>query len=120
MSTDASRRRHVLTAAYTVGGAALFAYVAPELADFPTSALVLGMVILGGAGSVPGTIVGGVVLAGYGRILIPRLAELMAQLQPGQLPFPAIAPDIRGLNYLNFGLALYVTVLLRGRRKKRW
>jgi branched-chain amino acid transport system permease protein len=96
---------------------ALFAYVAPELADFPTSALVLGMVILGGAGSVPGAILGGLLLAGYGRIIIPRLAEVLAQLQPGQLPIPAIAPDIRGLNYLNFGLALYLTVLVRGRRK---
>ena len=52
------------------------------MVDFHISAMTLAMVILGGAGSVPGAILGAVLIAGYDRVLIPRLGELLAMLQP--------------------------------------
>ena len=96
--------------------ASTFAYVTPEMVDFPVLAMTLAMVILGGAGSVPGVILGTIIITGYNRVIIPQLGEFLAQLQTGALPI-VIAPDVRGLNYLNFGLALYLTVLLRARRR---
>jgi branched-chain amino acid transport system permease protein len=86
------------------------------MVDFPVLAMTLAMVILGGAGSVPGVILGTIIITGYNRVIIPQLGEFLAQLQTGALPI-VIAPDVRGLNYLNFGLALYLTVLLRARRR---
>ena len=94
--------------------AATFSYVSPDLVDFHISALLLAMVILGGAGSVPGVILGALVIVGYDRVIVPRLGELLAQLGNLNLGY---APDIRGASYLNFGLALYLTVLWRARRK---
>jgi branched-chain amino acid transport system permease protein len=96
--------------------ASIFAYVSPELVDFRILAMLLAMVILGGAGSVPGAILGALIIAGYDRIAIPRLGELMEYFQPVNLSF-GLAPDVRGLSYLSFGLALYLTVLLRARRR---
>jgi len=76
--------------------------------------MTLAMVILGGAGSVPGGVLGAVVIAGYDRLAIPWLGGLLAQIQPAGLRFGS-APDVRGLSYFNFGLALYLTVLVRAR-----
>lgn len=96
--------------------ASIFAYVSPEMVSFHVSAMTLAMVIMGGAGSVPGAIVGAVVIAGYDRFAIPWLGAFLAQFQPGNLHFGS-SPDIRGTSFFNFGLALYLTVLLRARRR---
>jgi hypothetical protein len=40
----------------------------------------------------------------------------MEYFQPVNLSF-SLAPDVRGLSYLSFGLALYLTVLFRARRR---
>jgi len=74
------------------------------------------MVILGGAGDVAGAILGAAIIAGYDRLLIPRLGDVLAFLQLGNISV-GYAPDVRGASYLSFGLALYLTVLLRARRK---
>jgi branched-chain amino acid transport system permease protein len=94
--------------------AATFNYVSPDLVDFHISSLLLAMVILGGAGSVPGVILGALVIVGYDRVVVPRIGDLLASLGGLNLGY---APDIRGASYLNFGLALYLTVLWRARRK---
>jgi ABC-type branched-subunit amino acid transport system permease subunit len=78
--------------------------------------MALAMVILGGAGSVPGVVLGTLVLAGYDQIFIPSLGAWLAQFQVGDARFGS-ALDARGLSYLNFGLALYLTVLIRTWRK---
>jgi branched-chain amino acid transport system permease protein len=98
--------------------ASLFAYVAPDQMDFHVSALTLAMVILGGVGSVPGAILGAVLIAGYDRLLIPWLGQIVTTFGWGQLALGS-APDIRGASYFSFGLALYLTVLWRGRRRTK-
>ncbi|HLF02803.1 MAG TPA: ABC transporter permease [Anaerolineales bacterium] len=82
---------------------------------FHVSSLILAMVIFGGAGSVPGAIVGALLIAGYDRMIIPRLGALLALIPLGNINL-GYAPDVRGASYFNFGLALYLTVLLRARR----
>ncbi len=96
--------------------AGTLAYVSPQMLDFQTSAMLLAMVILGGAGSVPGAIVGAALLMGYNTLLIPRLGALLALLQPSGINL-GYTPDLRGASYFTFGLALYLTVLIRARRK---
>jgi branched-chain amino acid transport system permease protein len=92
---------------------AAFAYIAPDLVEFQSVAKVLAMVILGGAGSVPGAILGAVLLAGADKLFLPWLGETLAKLQFHGL---AAIPDIRGLSYLLFGLTIYLTVLFRARK----
>lgn len=94
--------------------ASSFTYVDPELIDFRMSAMVLAMVILGGAGSIPGAILGAVLIATYDRLALPLLGDWLGRLQGSHV---AAAFDMRGLSYLNFGLALYLTVLFRARRR---
>jgi branched-chain amino acid transport system permease protein len=96
--------------------ASTFTYIDADAVDFRISAMALAMVILGGAGSVPGAVVGTVLLASYDQVFIPALGALLAQWHMGDVRFGS-ALDARGLSYLNFGLALYLTVLLRTRRR---
>jgi branched-chain amino acid transport system permease protein len=94
-----------------------FAYVSPDMVSFHITTMTLTMVILGGAGSVPGVILGAIVVIGYDKLFIPRLAAFLAQLQPGGARIGSV-PDVRGTSFFNFGLALYFTVLWRGRRRR--
>jgi branched-chain amino acid transport system permease protein len=95
--------------------ASIYSYVDPEQFDFRVSAMILAMVVIGGAGSVPGAIIGAVLIAGYDQLLIPQLGVWLDQLrQSSGGGFAAF--DIRALNSLYFGLALYLTVLWRARR----
>jgi len=95
--------------------ASVFSYVAPDMVAFHVSSLILAMVIFGGAGSAAGAIVGALLIAGYDRMIIPRLGALLALIPLGNINL-GYAPDVRGASYFNFGLALYLTVLLRARR----
>lgn len=97
--------------------ASTFSYVSPDMVNFHISALLLAMVILGGAGSVPGVIIGALIIVGYDRLLVPRFGDLLAFIWPSGLSL-GYAPDIRGASYFNFGLALYLTVLFRARRSQ--
>jgi branched-chain amino acid transport system permease protein len=85
--------------------------VDPDMGDFRISMMVLAMVIVSGAGSVPGAIIGAVLISLYDRIAIPALGEWIAQQTNG-------AFDIRQLSYLTFGLAVYLTVLARARGRR--
>lgn len=97
--------------------ASSFSYVDPNQAEFRFSAMVLAMVVVGGAGSVPGVIVGALLVASYDLLAIPLLGAWAA----GAAQAPGFAwlglLDPRGINYLSFGLILYLTVLLRARRR---
>jgi branched-chain amino acid transport system permease protein len=97
--------------------ASTFAYVSPDMVAFHVSALTLSMVILGGAGSVPGAIFGAMLLIGYDQIIIPQLATFISQFWPSN-SFIGSVPDLRGTSFFNFGLALYLTVWLRARPRK--
>jgi branched-chain amino acid transport system permease protein len=93
-----------------------FAYVSPDMLSFHITTMTLTMVILGGAGSVPGVILGAILVIGYDKLFIPRLAAWLAQLTPGGARIGSV-PDVRGTSFFNFGLALYLTVRWRGRAK---
>ncbi len=97
--------------------AGTFSYVDPELMSFHVSSLILTMVILGGAGNIPGAILGAAAIVLYDKVLVPRIADLLALVWPQGLAIGS-APDIRGASFFNFGIALYLTILIRARRKK--
>jgi len=109
----------VLGAAVGGAAAALFAttfgYVDPDQAGFQVTALILAMVVVGGTGSVPGALVGALLIGGYNQIALPLLAAWWTALaQASGAPWMRIV-DLGALSYLSFGLALYLTVLLRAR-----
>jgi branched-chain amino acid transport system permease protein len=95
--------------------AGTFAFVSPDMAAFHVTTLTLTMVILGGAGSVPGVIIGAMVIISYDQIVVPQIATFLASLMPPDASYIGSVPDIRGTNFLNFGLVLYLTVLIRAR-----
>jgi branched-chain amino acid transport system permease protein len=96
--------------------ATTFSYVDPTQTEFQLSAMTLAMVVVGGAGSVLGSLLGGIAIAGYDRLLIPQLGGALTMLG-NSLNLPILAAiDLRNLNFLWFGLALYVTTLVRGRQ----
>jgi branched-chain amino acid transport system permease protein len=94
-----------------------FSIVDPDMLAFHVTTLVLTMVILGGAGSVIGAIIGATVIVLYDKVIVPQFAGLLALVWPENF-FIGSAPDIRGASFFNFGIALYLTVLLRARRKR--
>ncbi len=97
--------------------ASTFSYIDPDLAAFSTSTMLLAMVILGGAGSTTGAIIGTALIYSYDKFIIPELAALLSVLWP-QGVYIGMVPDIRGTNFFNFGIALYLTVLWRARQKR--
>jgi branched-chain amino acid transport system permease protein len=96
--------------------ASIFSYVDPEQFDFRISAMVLAMVVIGGIGSVPGAIIGALLVAGYDQIAIPQLGVWLDALRAGR-GGAWLLLDVRALNSLYFGLLLYLTVLIRARRR---
>lgn len=97
--------------------ASTFAFVSPEMVAFHVSALTLAMVILGGAGSVSGAVLGAMLIIGYDQVIVPQFAAFVSQFWP-QNTFIGSVPDLRGTSFFNFGLALYLTVWLRARQRK--
>ncbi|HLO28208.1 MAG TPA: hypothetical protein VK249_03680 [Anaerolineales bacterium] len=99
--------------------ASTFSFVDPDMLAFHITTLVLTMVILGGAGSVTGAILGAIAIVLFDKIIVSQVADLVALIWPHGLYIGATGapPDIRGANFFNFGIALYLTVLLRARRK---
>ncbi|MFL5802037.1 MAG: ABC transporter permease [Roseiflexaceae bacterium] len=98
--------------------ASIFSYVDTGQSDFTVSAMVLAMVIIGGAGSVRGAIIGALIIAGYNQFGVSRLGAWLAQAgqASGAWFGPLVAAiDPRSMSYLFFGLALYFTVLFRAR-----
>ncbi len=91
-------------------------YVDPDIFSFHISSLTLSMVVLGGAGNVPGAILGALGIVLYDKVIVPQIGALLALIWPSNF-FIGAAPDIRGASYFNFGIALYLTVWLRARRK---
>jgi branched-chain amino acid transport system permease protein len=95
--------------------ASTFSFVEPDMLAFHITSLTLTMVILGGAGSVTGAIIGALIIVLYDKVIVPQLAGLLALVWPDNF-FIGSAPDIRGASFFSFGIALYLTVLLRARR----
>jgi branched-chain amino acid transport system permease protein len=94
-----------------------FSYIDPSLAAFDVSSLMLAMVILGGAGSVGGAVLGTALVYFYDKVFVPQLFAWIALLWP-QGVYIGMVPDLRGTNFFDFGIVLYLTVLWRARDKK--
>jgi branched-chain amino acid transport system permease protein len=119
---DITRSKHL---AFVIGSviaglagslfASIFSYVDPNQFDFRVSAMVLAMVVIGGAGSVPGAILGALLVAGIDQLGIPLLGAWLDSLNTSREGVLALL-DIRALNSLYFGLALYLAVFVRARR----
>jgi branched-chain amino acid transport system permease protein len=97
--------------------ASTFSFADPDMLAFHVTSIVLTMVILGGAGSTLGVIVGAAIIVLFDKVIVSQLADIVALVWPKNVLVGA-TPDIRGANFFNFGLVLYLTVLLRVRRKK--
>ena len=93
-----------------------FSYIDPSIAAFDVSSLMLAMVILGGAGSVEGAVLGTVLVYFYDKLFVPQLFAWLAFFWP-QGVYIGMVPNIRGTNFFDFGIVLYLTVLWRARRK---
>jgi branched-chain amino acid transport system permease protein len=120
---DTSRYRmlaFVFSSALAGVAGALYAstlrFVDPSIAAFDISSLTLAMVILGGAGSIGGVVLGTALVYFYDKIFVPQFFAWLALLWPQGI-YIGMVPNIRGANFFNFGLVLYLTVLLRARRK---
>ena len=95
--------------------ASTLSFVDPDLMAFHVSSMILTMVILGGAGSVTGALVGAITIILYDKVFVPQLANWLAIIWPFTI---GSAPDIRGASFFNFGIALYLTVLIRARVRR--
>ncbi len=98
--------------------ASTFAYVDPDILSFHWTAMLLAMVVLGGAGSVSGVVLGAILIIGYDKFFIPYFSALISLVWPKNF-FIGSVPDLRGTSFLNFGLILYLTVLVRTRLHTR-
>ncbi|MBL8078906.1 MAG: hypothetical protein JNM55_13155 [Anaerolineales bacterium] len=96
--------------------ASTLSFVEPDLMAFHVSTMILTMVILGGAGNVTGAIIGAVVIILYDKMFVPQLADWLALIWPANAAIGSV-PDIRGASFFNFGIALYLTVFFRAKRK---
>ncbi len=96
--------------------ATIFSYVDPDQSDFRVSALTLAMVVIGGAGSVPGALLGALLVVGYDQLLFPLLGTA-GDAAIFKLTGSEPLLSVRTLSGFAFGLALYLTVLLRARRR---
>ena len=96
--------------------ASTFTYIDPSLAAFDISSLTLAMVILGGAGSVGGAVLGTALIYFYDKVFVPQLFAWITLLWP-QGVYIGMVPNLRGTNFFDFGIVLYLTVLWRARRK---
>ncbi len=94
--------------------AGTLSFVEPDLMAFHVSSMILTMAILGGAGSVSGALIGAVTIILYDKVFVPQLANWLAWIWPVAI---GSVPDIRGASFFNFGIALYLTVLIRARRR---
>jgi branched-chain amino acid transport system permease protein len=102
--------------------AGIFSYVGTDQSDFTITAMVLAMVIIGGAGSVRGAIIGAIVVTCYNQFVVSRIGgwwEQLGQASGGWLGRMVGRVSLHELSYFFFGLALYLTVLLRERRRTR-
>ncbi len=99
-------------------GAFYGAYVSaifPTSFDFSVSIIVLCMVILGGLGNMAGVIVGGLLIMGADRLILPQTSNLIrkvVQHQQNTLDLPTYR-DITQWRLLLFGMVLVLMMLVR-------
>jgi branched-chain amino acid transport system permease protein len=82
-------------------------FVSPESFSLMESIAVLGMVVLGGIGHIPGVVLGGVILAALPEVLRHVVEPVQEQL------FGQVLIDAEVLRQLLYGLAMVVIMLYR-------
>lgn len=87
-------------------------FINPPTFDLLRSINILAMVILGGMGSIPGTILGAVIVTLLDLQILPRLASVLRDAQKAGLPIPA-AFDPTQYQRLLFGILLVLMMIFR-------
>jgi branched-chain amino acid transport system permease protein len=87
----------------------------PSSFDFSVSIIILCMVILGGLGNMAGVIVGGLLIMGADRLILPEAANLIrdiAQTKTGSSDIPSFR-DLPQFRLMLFGLVLVIMMVVR-------
>jgi branched-chain amino acid transport system permease protein len=87
----------------------------PSSFDFSVSIIILCMVILGGLGNMAGVIVGGLLIMGADRLILPEAANLIrdiAQTKTGSSDVPSFR-DLPQFRLMLFGLVLVIMMVVR-------
>jgi branched-chain amino acid transport system permease protein len=91
-----------------MGGALMASFLGtsgePSNFDFQVSIMVLSLIIVGGIGSLPGAILGAVVMVGVNSILLAKVADWLAATQG--IPSANVFISPGNWKYLIFGLSL--------------
>lgn len=87
-------------------------FINPPTFDLLRSINILAMVILGGMGSIPGVILGAVLVTLLDLQILPRIANVLRSAQRAGLPIPA-AFDPTQYQRLLFGLLLILMMIFR-------
>jgi branched-chain amino acid transport system permease protein len=95
----------------------------PGVFDFSVSVIILCMVILGGLGNMIGVIIGGILIMGTDRLLLPQIANLLKGIMnasvlpnvgnPALRDFLATSVDPIQMRLALFGIVLVVMMLVR-------
>jgi branched-chain amino acid transport system permease protein len=103
--------------------AAYISAIFPSVFDFSVSVIILCMVILGGLGNMTGVILGGIVIMGADRLVLPQLARLLEGIRntsilpyianPQWQDFIRISLDPTQMRLFFFGLTLVIMMLVR-------
>ncbi|MGE3909399.1 MAG: hypothetical protein AB7K36_08610, partial [Chloroflexota bacterium] len=95
--------------------AGLVGHIVPEQFDLTLSLMVLAAVAIGGRWGLAGVVVGALMISLYDRVLVDAISALLRGT--GEMLGWALlrGADLRGDNFLVFGLLLYVATLMPGR-----
>ena len=93
----------------------LVGHIVPEQFDLTLSSMVLAAVAIGGRWGLLGVVGSALLVALYDRLLVDAVSAAMRTLG-GVIGWPLLqATDLRGDNFLVFGLLLYLATLIPGR-----
>jgi branched-chain amino acid transport system permease protein len=103
--------------------AAQIAGIFPGVFDFSVSVIILCMVILGGLGNMIGVIIGGILIMGTDRLLLPQMSTLLNSFMkasilpnvgnPALKDFLATSLDPNQMRLALFGIVLVVMMITR-------
>jgi branched-chain amino acid transport system permease protein len=106
----------VIGAALCAGGGALWSSlqgtsIEPGYYNFQLSVIVLCIVIVGGLGSIPGVLLGALIMIGFNSIVLVKLSELLGRHGVGGGSNVLASPN--NWKYLIYGLALILMMRLK-------
>jgi branched-chain amino acid transport system permease protein len=87
-------------------------FINPPTFDLIRSIIILSMVILGGMGSIPGAILGAIIVTLLDLMILRRIAEVLRDVQQAGVPIPA-ALDPTQYQRMLFGMLLILMMIFR-------